>query len=332
MAGGVTLWDVPEGNIFTISASANIGKVYSLAFSTDGDKLASVFENGIVLWGLSSDRPSHYYVHSDADNYVDSPPIPVSTANDIPELQSLDNRIVISNLNLDQAALLSKFQLLIPTHLPENISFTEATINFDGSIWLRYDAYNEQVRLASLYIYEKFIGETTPPTMTIGSGAEVTLTQLDLLLGSTFAEYVQGDWLWSQSFTAPTDDSPNAEVHEVWHWYNSSDSQRLRWQQNGLIIAEYYQVYKPYTPVLNEPLSNNKLSHLSSYMGEEDLVQIASGMMPFAGVNSAISPSSSDQAGLVNPWKVNSFISGMLFTSIPYLSLHCGNNRNMALR
>jgi len=279
--GEVTLWSVPDGKLFTISTSVPNGMVYSVAFSKDSSKLAAVFENEIVLWRIPTDRSSLFYVHSAIDTYSDSVPIPVATANDIPQLQSVDN-VASVNLNLDQTTAVLPFPLIIPIHLPENMSFQEAIVYNDGSVWLRYDAYNQHVFQASLYIYEKIIGYSAPPTMTIGANADVIFTQVDASSGRASGEYVRGDWLWTQSIIPPTHDSLIGEVHDVWQWDNSSNSQRLRWQQNGLMIALYYQVYKPYKPVLSGSGHTYELLYVNSYLGQGDLVQIASGMILYS--------------------------------------------------
>jgi hypothetical protein len=289
MVGEVTLWSVPEGIIFTIAPSVPNEMVYSLAFSKAGDKWAAVFENEIMVWGVPSELASSFYVHAMKDNNVNSKPLPEATANDIPLLRSPANGVVEDHLSLDQATALSPFPLFIPAHLPENISFLDAMVNKDGSVWLRYVTYHQQSYESLLYIYEKIIGNSTPPTMTIGASAEVLLTRIETASGRENAEYVRGDWILSQGITPPTEDSLSGEVIDVWQWDNSSHSQRLRWHQNGILIAMYYQVNQPYKPVLNEPAQNPQTFVLSTLLTKGDLEQIASGMMPFAetkGLNS----------------------------------------------
>lgn len=285
---GVTLWNIPDGKMVTISPSVSSGMAYSLDFSMGGDTLAAFFGQEIMLWGVPPQLASSFYVHATMDNYVDSQPLPEATANDIPRLQSPANGVLDDHLNLDQAAALMPFPLFVPAHLPEDTNFLDAMVNKDGSVWLRYVTYHLQSYQSLLFIYEKIIGNSTPPTMTIGAGADVILNQIETLSGRTSAEYVRGDWLLSQGITPPSDGSLSGETHDVWQWDNGSSSQRLRWQQNGIFIAMYYQVNEPYTQVLHEPSQNDKLFYVSSILGQGDLMQIASGMTPYSGTKSAI--------------------------------------------
>jgi hypothetical protein len=267
--------------------------VISLTFSNSGDKLAVVFDNEIGLWSISSDLASRFFLHSTADNYIDSKPIPEATANDIPLQQSLRNNTVEVYRNLGQAAGLLQLPVFIPIHLPENLSFQEAIVYSDGSVSLHYDALEQRGVLSSLYIYEKITGNFAPPTMTIGESATVINTQVETIIGSAAAEYVRGDWLWTPSFTSPTSNSPTGAVHTAWQWENTFDTQRLRWQQNGVLIGLYYQVYKPYLPVLNNPINNDLLIIQNTILTKSDLEQIATRMQPLSdikGINNCKTP------------------------------------------
>ena len=248
------------------------------AFSKDGDKLASVFENEIVLWASHPDNSSFYYVHTSTDRFVDTNPLPVPSASDIPVFQKQSSSNEAENLTLEQAAGLIDFPLSIPTHLPENIMFSSASINKDGSILLRFDVSDPQEYRASLYIYEKYVGDAVPLTMTIGAGADIIPTQIETPFGGATAEYVQGDWLWRQTYVPMAKYSDRTIPHEIIDWDFTSKSQRLRWQQNGLLIALYYQVYRQYTPVLQARGENSQIPNLNPIMNQADLEQIASGM------------------------------------------------------
>ena len=171
------------------------------------------------------------------------------SASDIPVLQKQNSSTVAGNPTLEQAAGLIDFPLSIPTHLPENITFTNASINQDGSILLRFDFSDPQKYRASLYVYEEYVGNAVPLTMTIGAGADIIPTQIETPFGGATAEYVQGDWLWRQTYVPMGKYSDRTIPHEIIDWDFTSKSQRLRWQQNGLLIALYYQVYGQYTPV-----------------------------------------------------------------------------------
>ena len=284
---GISLWSIPDGKMVTISPSVSSGMAYSLAFSMGGDPLAAFFGQEIMLWGIPPQITSSFYVHAESDNFADSQPLPEATANDIPRLQSPANNVLEDHLNLDQAAALMPFPLFVPAHLPENTDFLDASVNQDGSVWLRYVTYHLQSYQSLLYIYEKIIGNSTPPTMTIGASADILLTRIETLSGRANAEYVRGDWLLSKSFTSSSDGFVWSETRDVWQWDNGSNSQRLRWQQNGILIAIYYQV-NPYTQVLHVPNQNDRLFYVSSLLGQGDLMQIASGMTPYSGTKSAI--------------------------------------------
>ncbi len=284
-AGEISLWSIPDGKVFTLSSPVTQGILYSLVFGAGGDKLAALFESEIALWGIPKDSSSTFYVHAASDNYVDAKPFPESSANDIAELQSPDNSVRNGNLSLEQATKLLSFPLMVPIHLPENIRFNSAFVNMDGSVLLFYEMSDQDGYQALLCIYEKNIKNSDIPTMTIGEDASVRLTQVNTIVGNAPAEYVQGDWIWRMSFTPATDNSPKGVTHDVWDWDSSSSTERLRWKQNDILIGLYYQIYKPYSPVMDMSNENDKLFHLSSILDQGDLEQIASWMVPYSEVN-----------------------------------------------
>lgn len=285
---GVTLWSIPEGKTFTISPSVSSGMAFSLAFSKDGDKLEAFFGHEILLWGKPAELASSYFVHASLDNYSDTLPLPEATANDIPQFQSPPGGVLDDHLNLEQAATLLPFPLIVPDHLPEFVKFLDASVNQDGSVWMRYVTYSQQSYLSLLYIYEKIIGDSTPPTMTIGASANVLLNPIETLSGRTSAEYVRGDWFDWRGFAPPVGDSFSGDIIDAWRWDNGSSSQRLRWQQNGILIAMYYKVNSTFQSVLPEPSQNDKLFFVSSLLGQGDLVQIASGMQLYSELKSPV--------------------------------------------
>ncbi len=311
MAGDVTLWSLPDGVEVNLTTATTTGIAYSLAFSNDGNKLASVFENEIVLWALHPDKSSRYFVHTITDRFFDSNPLPTPTATDILALQS-QNSNRSSYQTLEQVVGKIDFPLNIPSRLPENFTFSTASVNSDGSILLQYDT-NPQEYQASLYIYEKYIGDTTPPTMTVGTGADVLPTQIEIPAGSSTAEYVQGDWKWSLIFTPLGEYSGKATTHEIVDWDFTSNSQRLRWQQDGILIALYYQFSRIYTPVLPTPVETSRIVKLSPILDQSDLEQIASGMLPFSGVShqtGAHQPGNSPPTGMNISFNINSTVNG----------------------
>ena len=283
--GELTIWTIPEGKGYTVATPLPDGMVLSLAFSQRGDSLAALFENEIVLWGIPKVNPSTYYVHAQADKLVDTNPNVETTSGGFPFPQSIYNDISGGNLELEQAAKSLAFQLVVPAHLPEGMSFYAANVNPDGSVWLRYDLFAHQIYKASLYIYEKSKGNNSPPALTIGAGAEIIQTQVNTLSGSVPAEYVQGDWSVAPSFTLPPGDSASADIHNTWNWDNGSLAQRLRWQQNNVFIAFYYQPYLPYSEVIGAQVSNPEWVYLNSDFSQADLLQIASEMLPYSAIN-----------------------------------------------
>ncbi len=244
-------------------------------------------------------------------------------------LQSSANGVLEDHLNLDQTAALLPFPLIVSAHLPENTSFLDATVNTDGSVWLRYVTYHLQSYQSLLYIYEKVIGNSPPPTMTIGASADVIVTRIESLSGSALGEYVRGDWLLTPSITPPVGNSLSGETHDVWQWDNTSSSQRLRLGQNGILIAMYYRVEKSYTPVLHEPGLNDKLFYVSTLLGQGELVQIASGMMLFSDVHAEVTCNPPGQTETDTSMSTDAIGSGQLCS--PTLQARQHNITNGAL-
>jgi WD40 repeat protein len=286
-AGEITLWSIPDGTVFSLATPSTDGMLYNIAFGDSGNKLAAVFDNEIVLWGIPNNSSSTFFVHATSDNYVDSKPSPEATANDVPGLQSTKNSVLIGGLSLDQVIHAVPFTLYVPIHLPENIKFQNATINKDGSILLLYEVTNQAGNQESLYIYEQNLKNSAPTTMTIGEDASVLLTHVKTDSGNVLAEYVQGDWMWRQSYTPATGESTLGVTHDVWDWDSSSSTGRLRWQQNEILIGLYFQVYRPYSPTIYLSPEMDHLLHLSTILDQADLVQIASGMEPYLAMNTA---------------------------------------------
>ncbi len=290
--GEVTVWSIPEGKAYTVATPLPDGMVFSLAFSQRGDRLAALFENEIVLWKIPTENPSTFYVHAQADSLVDTNPNVETTSTGFPFPQSIYNDISAGNLVLEQTAKSVAFQLIVPAHIPEGMSFYAANVNADGSVWLRYDVFAQQAYRASLYIYEKSMGDNSLPSLTVGAGADIIQTQVATLSGAVPAEYVQGDWSAAPSFTLPPGNSASAEIHNTWYWDNGSIAQRLRWQQNNVFIAFYYQPRIPYSEIIGAQGSNPEWVYLNTDFGQADLLQIAAGMLPY----SEMSPVSSADA------------------------------------
>jgi WD40 repeat protein len=280
LSGGVLLWDIYNGDIYKLLPSNPDGRLDSLAFSPWGDELAGTLINSdLVLWGLTHGSSSTYFVHANQNNYGDSGPIPFATANDVLMLRESTGRSVNEHLTLDQAAADLAFPLQVPAHLPKNIVFKEASVNLDGSAWLEYDASDQGKIQAGLYIYEQYIGDTQPPTMTIGASGAVIQIPIASASGINIAEYVQGDWIWSRYYNSQTNTH-----NDIWDWYVMKPTQRLRWRQQGIFIAMYYQVTSPFERVTNQPVQNEFVP-LDNVLTQQDLVQIAIGMLPIPELN-----------------------------------------------
>jgi WD40 repeat protein/DNA-directed RNA polymerase specialized sigma24 family protein len=302
IVGGMLLWGVTDGNIYTLSSPIQDGRLDSLAFSNLGDKLAATIVNGdIVIWGTQAGSSSTYFIHALWDDYGDSGPMPSATANDILMLREPEGLSVKEHLSLNQAAADLDFPLLVPTRLPENINFQDARVNLDGSAWLVYDASDQGGIQAGLYIYELVIGNANPPTMTVGGSAAITQIPSITPSGMDLAEYVQGDWSWSRYYN-----SQNHSHTDSWDWDMIIPTQRLRWQQQGIFIAMYYQVSLPSRRVIYQPV-RDEFVPLDKLLTQQDLVQIAMGMKPFDGINTGITQNSIG-LGIINS---NNFLNTM---------------------
>ncbi len=288
--GGILFWDVYNGDIYTAAPSNADGRLETLAFSGRGDKLAGTLVNGdLAIWGLTPGSSSTFFAHALRDDYGDSGPMPLATANDILMLREPTGRSMNEHLTLDQAAADLSFPLLVPAHLPSNITFRNASVNIDGSAWLEYDASETGGIQAGLYIYEQPIGNAQPPTMTVGASAAVIQVPIVTAAGMDIADYVQGDWSWSRYYN-----SQDNTHNDIWVWNSMRPTQRLRWTQQGIFIALYYQVTIPYERVENQP-AQNEFVPLDNLLTQQDLVQIAQGMLPFLEENGLTSNDTSNQ-------------------------------------
>ncbi|HSB67274.1 MAG TPA: hypothetical protein VLD65_11905, partial [Anaerolineales bacterium] len=277
LIGTIGLWGVPDGKIYTLTPSKSYGMVYAVAFSNSDGSMAAMFENEIEFWRLPPKYTSVYFTPATQDAFINSRPLPLSTANDFPKL---NDYIIGGMLSMDQAAPKLQFPLFVPNRMPESFTYLGATINPDGSAWLRYIKYGKGLSYqAIIYIYEQTIGYAVPPTMTIGASASVLPVRLDTFTGETTAEYVDGDWSYSRGYTSPEySDLTTGDVVEVWRWDNSSPSQRLRWTEAGVFIAMYFKVDDSYIPILSTPVPGNLPESPDLLLSQEDFIQIASGM------------------------------------------------------
>ncbi len=286
--GVIPVWSVLDGELHSISSSIPNEPVYSLVFSKDGASLAAVFEDEVVLWGIPSQSQSRFFLKATTDSIFNSTPLTAGIANDLPQLQESIYNLQGIYSNLAQTASHLDYPLVVPSNLPDKFIFTYSSINDNGGVYLRYTAYNAQGYQAGIFIYEMPVGNAPVPAMLLGESADISTVQVESSSGSLPAEYVVGDWQWQHSFTAPDYDSDRGQTHSVWYWNSSLLSQRLRWVQNGVLIALYYDLYIPASPVLDNSGQAPGSQALSTMLGVNDLLKIAGGMEPYS--NSCTGP------------------------------------------
>jgi WD40 repeat protein/DNA-directed RNA polymerase specialized sigma24 family protein len=276
--GEVTLISINDGNIYTLSTSVPSGMVYSIDFSDEGTQMAVAFENYVLIWKIPADYKAYFFNHSASDQYGCAEPLPKATANDLPDVMTLTPIIEAGQMSVDRIANILQFPLIIPAHLPDFITFSEAGISEDGSIWLQYEIKNQYGSNSSLFIFEHIITDPRPPNMTIGANALVTPLTINIDGEDVTAEYVSGDWSVATGFSSQPGSSVNGEMTNIWLWNDHSASKRLRWKQYGILIAMYFRVEKLYTPVLADFDRRNKATSISILLSQADMIQIARGM------------------------------------------------------
>jgi hypothetical protein len=276
--GKVTLFNISDGNIYTLSTSVPSGMVYSIDFSDQGTQMAAAFENYVLLWNIPADYKSDFFNQSITSHADFLQSLSKASANDLPMFINMDPIIKAGDMSANQMANLLQFPLIIPTRLPVNITFKEAGKNQDGSIWLRYQLKNQPGSEVSLYIFEYFTWESRPPKMTIGEDAFVIPLTINIDGENVNAEYVSGDWSVATGFSSQPGSLDSGEMTNIWLWNDHSTSKRLRWQQHGILIAMYLRVENLYTPVLADLDRRNKVTLISNLLSQADMIQIAKGM------------------------------------------------------
>lgn len=279
------LWRISDGKLFSFSPSIGNRAIYNLAFSPLGDKLVVVLEDQILLWDIPTTCYPRFFTHAMEDTYVGSRPKLKTSVSDIPLHFDVSSVVLLEPNNLDWTTKLIKFNPLIPAHLPENAAFESAYLTQEGSVWFRYKIVSRPGYESILYIYEMLNYKSPPPAMIVGGSAFIIQTSINTTSGQVDAEYVHGDWIETVSYTPPMGTSTLGEVHTVSQWQNTALSQRLRWQQNDIFIAMYYQVYQSYTTVISSSQQNNQLSHIIYVLDMEDLLQIAGTMREISSAN-----------------------------------------------
>ena len=288
--GEVALLNILDGNVYTLSTSVPSGMVYSIAFTTEGNRMAAAFENQVLIWRIPHNYTSFYFSHAASEHNDGPEPYPAAGANDLPILESMDPSVEAGQMTVEQMADTLKFPIILPTHLPDYISFKEAGRTQDGSIWLKYELKNQPGSEASLYIFERIARDNQSLKMTIGESA--LITPLPIIIDGTqvTAEYVSGDWLKATGFSSNPGGSGNGEMTNIWLWNDHSNSKRLRWQQSGILIALYYRVENLYSPVLLDSENLRKVTAINNILSQADLIQIAGGMKWYMVFNREITP------------------------------------------
>jgi WD40 repeat protein len=305
--GEVSLLNVLDGKFYTLSTSVPSGMVYSIAFSGEGNKMATAFENQVLIWNIPTEYSSSFFIHSRSDQNDGPEPLPKASANDLPILMNLNPIIESGNASADHMANVLQFPLILPAHLPEFISFKEAGKNQDGSIWLQYELKNQNGSESSFYIFERIIRDSNPPTMTIGEDALVTPLPISIAGDMVTAEYVSGDWSVATGFPSQPGSLDNGEMTKNWLWNGHSASKRLRWQQYGILIAMYFRVENLYTHVLADVDRRNKVTLISNLLSQADMLQIARGMKWYMDLNDdsvQLSPGQGSTGGYINVYEV----------------------------
>jgi hypothetical protein len=294
------------------------GILYSIDFSDQGNRMAAAFESNLLIWKIPPENESDFFDHSFTDHTDGAEPLPKGSATDLPLLVNMDPIIKAGDMSVNQMANLLQFPLIIPTHLPEYISFAEAGKNQDGGIWLRYQLKNQSRSEVSLYILEQINWESRPPKMTIGEDALVTPLTINIDGETVTAEYVTGDWTVASGFSSQPGSINSGEMTNIWLWNDHSTSKRLRWQQYGILIAMYFRVENLYTPVLADVDRKNKVTLINNLLSQADMIQIARGMkwyMEVSDQNLMISLGQSAMDQQIDPYGSN--LIGSLSTFHP---------------
>ena len=267
MVGELTVWSIPDGQQFTISTSIPNGTIYGVVFSNVGEKLAVVFENQVALWGIPGSVSSTYFSNAETD--FDTGSLILSTANDLPIFSKQEEKNVKIHNFYQLSGQLPPAS--VPTHLPNGFALQEGQQLINGGTVFKYTIADTQDISQSLYLYEYPIYGKDPLTMTVGTNATVVGLSMITPDGQIMGEYVQGDWLPSGSNTLD-------KGYPAFQWVNTFPSQRLRWEQNGLLIAIYYRVGGDPALTLERPALGNPFGVPYGILSMDDLVDIAEGM------------------------------------------------------
>ena len=273
MYQGVMLWDIENNDLASLySTERGDAVIKSTAFSPNGlTILAGVF-GGIDTWSSANIKTNPVYFqpygqaefnHLVSQGYVSKGYLHMEDWS-----QSLGSPIDSETpLTLYEADKLRPFDLLVPTHLPEQVQFTGAEFLLGEGIALRYEVGLAEGVVADLYVYETPLISTT---LTTPVGAESLVE--DVKIEDIEAEYVQGAWV------IPQGESETG----LWTWDNAQPVQRLRWNTSDLSIEVFYReqpgVSRPDLAESLNPSSPGVIKQHNLSLDMDDLLQIAGGM------------------------------------------------------
>jgi WD40 repeat protein len=274
---GIKLWNIQRESLASLYLTEpSQGIIRTVAFSADGSTLLAGSFGELEVWRTRQTvaTPRYFKRYSEESYYLlatgESPII-----GDLPE-RLLPIGDTGSHLDLYQADELLPFDLLVPTHLPEQVHFMEAQLLQDGGAALRYQVENPSGTNAILYVLEYPV-TTRELAFPVGLQAQV----VDVNLESTYAEYVQGDWV------AVEKQQPGSTPHETWQWEDTQPVQYLRWDDDQVFVTIYYQEKSTESqPGAGTSLDSPLLVgdwQADTGLEQEDLVQIALGMEALPG-------------------------------------------------
>jgi len=241
--GGAGFWDIASDQTYRIYGT----QFDRLAFTPQGDTLASASYGSIDFWNGPGLAAGKYFSHADSDILADHGFASFDDALDLRATQWLSSQLISRDLCEADEEL--PYGLLVPAHLPEGIIFQGAYLIESGGVLLYYSIDAGTGTPTALYILEQSIADYFP-RMWVGESAGVR----EIAMTGFLAEFVSGDWL--PKVTNGTD-----SVESQWMWDGNSPSIRMRWQVNDLLIAMYFRAPDDGSAVLSQ----------------DDMLQIASG-------------------------------------------------------
>jgi hypothetical protein len=282
--GDVVMWSIFSGEMFIVTSSFQDRRIDSMSFTPSGGLLAVLVEDEVSLWKPNQEITYRYFNQATESLYKEGLPHPLAEGNDIPEIIEFSQLVMNKFGKISEAANLIPFPLLVPTRLPEFINITDVVLYTNDIVCLEYGFPQQQTNYSSLYICEKYIGNSGPPIMKVGPDADIISLEIETMSGPKKAEYVYGDWY--QARMGNSDSLMRSGLpDDAWIWDKNSSSQRLRWVQYGILVSVYYQVDDPFTAVLDGDVIRITRDSYNPYVNQTDLMQIAVGMRKYKEVS-----------------------------------------------